>query len=175
MTNNQQHFSRVTENEPINVLPVGVVSDEFISTLESTMKDYPTTNKRKRTFQNESSIKENDERLNRVNFFFKDIHTSMTYVDIFASIATMYPFIQLNAIEKSTKIQYLCVAGNVLVYINHMSKLRVLDTSKSTNEKLISIHLCFAKKVNFKHKFVNHIFPGKYSKLMYFLSKSLLE
>ncbi|UJR06612.1 hypothetical protein I4U23_010896 [Adineta vaga] len=89
-TNNEEYISHVTKNEPMDALPAGIISNDFISTLESSIKENSTTKKRKRTLQNESSIKENDERLNRVNFFLKDIHTSKTYVDIFASIATMY-------------------------------------------------------------------------------------
>ncbi|CAF4653768.1 unnamed protein product [Rotaria sp. Silwood1] len=141
-TNNQQHSPDTIPNESMNVLPAGVASDHLLLSLESTITEKSTTKKRNKTLQGEGLIKENDERLNRTNFFLKNITTSMTYVDVFTSIATMYPLVQLQTIENSSKIQYLCVA----------------NTSKSPNEKLVSIHLCFAKKVNFKHKFLNYLF-----------------
>ncbi|CAF1689635.1 unnamed protein product, partial [Adineta ricciae] len=56
----------------------------------------------------------------------------------------MFPLIQIAPTHDLTKIRYLCVA----------------DTSKSAGEKLISIHISFARKVNFKHKFLNHLFPN---------------
>ncbi|CAF4109874.1 unnamed protein product, partial [Adineta steineri] len=59
-------------------------------------------------------------------------------------IGTTYPLVQLDTKETTPKTQYLCIA----------------DTSKSSNENLIAIHLSFQKKVNFKHKFLNHLFPG---------------
>ncbi|CAF4182638.1 unnamed protein product, partial [Adineta steineri] len=63
--------------------------------------------------------------------------------NIFMSIGTTYPLVQLDAKAATPKTQYLCIA----------------DTSKTSNENLISIHLCFQNKVNFKHKFLNHLFP----------------
>ncbi|CAF1048637.1 unnamed protein product [Rotaria sordida] len=141
-TYNQQHSLDTILDESMNVLPAGVASDHLLLSLGSTITEKSTTKKRNKTLQGESLIKENDERLNRSNFFLKNITTSMTYMDVFTSIATMYPLVQLQTIENSSKIQYLCVA----------------DTSKSSNEKLVSIHLCFAKKVNFKHKFLNYLF-----------------
>ncbi|UJR24340.1 hypothetical protein I4U23_005717 [Adineta vaga] len=109
-TKNQQYISHVIKNEPIDVLPVGVVSDNFISILESTVNS--TTKKRKRTFQNEN------------------VHTSITYVDIFASIATTYPLIQLNAMENLAKIQYLCVADLKISDYLHVT------TSDEFNEQI---------------------------------------
>ena len=40
--------------------------------------------------------------------------------------------------------------------MNSTQTNRFLETTSLSNEKLISIHLCFQKKVNFKHKFLNH-------------------
>ena len=59
--------------------------------------------------------KENSDRLNRSHFFLKNIVTSVTCMDVFISIVTQYPLVQLSTIQNSSKIQYLCVAGNVLL------------------------------------------------------------
>jgi hypothetical protein len=160
-TNNQQHSPNTIPDESMNVLPALVASDDLLLLLESSIKEKSTTKKRNKTLQGESFIKSNDERLNRSNFFLKNITTSMTYMDIFISIATMYPLVQIQTTENSSKIEYLCVAGNVTVDMNYINRLYILDTSKLSNEKLVSIHLCFAKKVNFKHKFLNHLFAGR--------------
>jgi len=166
-TNNQQHSPDTIPDESMNVLPAVVASDHLLLLLESSIKEKSTTKKRNRTLQGESFLKENDERLNRSNFFLKNITTSMTYMDIFISIATMYPLVQIQTTDNSSKIEYLCVAGNALVYVNHINRLYILDTSKSSAEKLVSIHLCFAKKVNFKRKLLNHLFQGKDYSLKY--------
>ena len=150
-TNNQQQHSPDTiPDESMNVLPAVVASDHLLLLLESSIKEKSTTKKRNKTLQGESSIKENDERLNRSNFFLKNITTSMTYMDIFISIATMYPLVQIQTTDNSSKIEYLCVAGNALANVNHINRLYILDTSKSSDEKLVSIYLCFAKKSKFQ-------------------------
>jgi hypothetical protein len=143
-------------NEPQDALPVGIASSEVLSVLEITLKE--KTNK---TVLSGNSIRENDERLNRVNFFFKNIRTSMTYMDVFISISTMYPLIQLNTTTNAQKLSYICAAGNVLIHMNNINRLYILDTSTPSSGKFLSLHLCFEKKVNFKHKFLNNIFPGK--------------
>ena len=122
-TYNQEHSPDTIPDESMNVLPAGVASDHLLLSLRSTITEKSTTKKRNKTLQGESLIKENDERLNRTNFFLKNITTSMTYMDVFISIATMYPLVQLQTIESLSKTQYLCVAGNVLVNINHINRL----------------------------------------------------
>lgn len=95
--NNEAHVD-TRPNEPINILPAGATSNDVQNIAA----------------QGENSAKENSERLNRSNFFFKDVVTSMTYMDIFISIIKQYPLIQMNTTQNSPKIQYLCTAGNVL-------------------------------------------------------------
>ena len=89
-----------------------VASNQPSSIIESTSKDESNKKKRKRTDQIESSIKENDDRLNRTNFYLKNITTSKTYLNVFIFIATLFPFTQQNVDNRSAKIRYLCVAGN---------------------------------------------------------------
>jgi hypothetical protein len=168
-TNNQQHLLDIDMplDESIDILPGGIASNHLLSILETTLREKSNTKKQNKTLQGENSVKENNDRLNRSNFFLKNITTHMTYMDIFISIVTMYPLVQLNTTENLSKIQYLCIAGNVLINMNNNSRLSILDKSTSSNEKLVSIHLCFQKKVNFKHKFLNHLFPGKNLNLTY--------
>ncbi|CAF4507593.1 unnamed protein product, partial [Rotaria sp. Silwood2] len=143
--NNQQHVLNMTPGESMDVLS-GRIASNNLATLETTVREKSNVEKKKKTPEGESSVtnEENKDRFNRVNFFLKNITTSLSYMDVFMSIGTQYPFVQLTTTEDSSKIQYLCIA----------------DTSTSSNEKLISIHLCFQNKVNFKHKFLNHLFPG---------------
>ncbi|CAF1323609.1 unnamed protein product [Rotaria sp. Silwood1] len=143
--NNQQHLLNMTPGESMDVLS-GRIASNNLATLKTTVREESNVEKEKKTPQGESSVtnKEDNDRFNRANFFLKNITTSMSYIDVFMSIGTQYPFVQLTTTENLSKIQYLCIA----------------DTSTSSNEKLISIHLCFQNKVNFKHKFLNHLFPG---------------
>ncbi|CAF2038053.1 unnamed protein product [Rotaria magnacalcarata] len=120
-----------------------LISNDVDSKLESTIKEKPYVQKPNQTVESENSLKENTERLNRLNFYLKNITTSMNYMQVFISIVTKFPLIQLNATDKSPRIKYLCVA----------------DTSISPNEQLVSIQLSFENKVNFKHKFLNNLFP----------------
>ncbi|CAF3977159.1 unnamed protein product [Rotaria sp. Silwood1] len=135
----------MTPGESMDVLS-GRIASNNLATLKTTVREESNVEKEKKTPQGESSVtnKEDNDRFNRANFFLKNITTSMSYIDVFMSIGTQYPFVQLTTTENLSKIQYLCIA----------------DTSTSSNEKLISIHLCFQNKVNFKHKFLNHLFPG---------------
>ena len=121
--NNQQDLIDISPDESMNAFPVGIASNDLLSTLESTFIGEPKKKKRNRTVQEESSIKENDDRFNRSNFLLKNIGTSMTYMDVFISLATTYPLVQLNVTENLPKIQYLCVAGNALVNMNNISRL----------------------------------------------------
>ncbi|CAF2136736.1 unnamed protein product [Rotaria magnacalcarata] len=120
-----------------------LISNDVDSKLESTIKEKPYVQKPNQTVGSENSLKENTERLNRSNFYLKNITTSMNYMQVFISIVTKFPLIQLNTTDKSPRIKYLCVA----------------DTSISPNEQLVSIQLSFENKVNFKHKFLNNLFP----------------
>ena len=108
------HLLNETPAESINVLTAGLVSDDILSILETTLREKSNVRKQNKTHQGENSIKENSDRLNRLTFFFKNITTSMTYMDIFISIGTQYPLVQLNTTENLPKIKYLCVAGNIL-------------------------------------------------------------
>lgn len=101
-------------NEPTNILPAGIASNDILSVLEEIIPEKSTTPKQNIGSQCENSIKENSDRLNRSHFFLKNIATSMTYLDVFISIVTQYPLVQLNTMQNSQKIQYLCVAGIVL-------------------------------------------------------------
>jgi hypothetical protein len=128
ITNNQQHSLDIdmTADESINILPGGIASNHLLSPLETTLREKSNMKKQNKTLQGEqgeNSNKENNDRLNRSNFFLKNITTSMTYMDIFISIATMYPLVQLNKTENSATIQYLCIAGDVLININNISRL----------------------------------------------------
>ncbi|CAF1476616.1 unnamed protein product [Rotaria magnacalcarata] len=101
--------------ESINVLSAGVVSDDILSILETTLREKSNVKKQNKTHQGKNSAKENNDRSNRSNFFcFKNIKTSITCMDVFISIGTQYPLVQLNTTEILQKIKYLCVAGNVL-------------------------------------------------------------
>jgi Ni,Fe-hydrogenase I large subunit len=89
-----------------------LISNDVDSKLESTIKEKPYVQKSNQTVESENSLKENTERLNRSNFYLKNITTSMNYMQVFISIVTKFPLIQLNATDKSPRIKYLCVAGN---------------------------------------------------------------
>lgn len=89
-----------------------LISNDVDSKLESTIKEKPYVQKPNQTVESENSLKENTERLNRSNFYLKNITTSMNYMQVFISIVTKFPLIQLNATDKSPRIKYLCVAGN---------------------------------------------------------------
>lgn len=108
LNENVNNFEQNDMGGSVNV----VESNQSIWIIESTSKDEPTKKKRKRTDQSENVIKENDDRLNRTNFFLKNITTSKTYLDVFIFIATLFPFTQQNVDNRSAKIRYLCVAGN---------------------------------------------------------------
>lgn len=112
--NNEANFNMKPE-EPVNVLPVGVASNHVLSVLEETIPEKSTIPKHSITSQGGNSTKENSDRLNRSHFFLKNIVTSVTCMDVFISIVTQYPLVQLSTIQNSSKIQYLCVAGNVLL------------------------------------------------------------
>ncbi|CAM4961641.1 unnamed protein product [Rotaria socialis] len=120
-----------------------LISNDVDSKLETTIKEKPYVQKPNQTVESENSLEENTERLNRLNFYLKNITTYMNYMQVFISIVTKFPLIQLNTTDKSPRIKYLCVA----------------DTSISPNEQLVSIQLSFENKVNFKHKFLNNLFP----------------
>lgn len=109
------HLTNVASVEPINVVTSGLVPDDILSILEITLREKSIMKKQNKTHQDENSMKENNDRLNRSNFFFKNIATSMTYMDIFISIGTQYPLVQLNAKDNLPKIKYLCVAGNIIL------------------------------------------------------------
>ncbi|CAM4966634.1 unnamed protein product [Rotaria socialis] len=89
-----------------------LISNDVDSKLESTIKEKPYVQKPNQTVESENSLKENTERLNRSNFYLKNITTSMNYMQVFISIVTKFPLIQLNTTDKSPRIKYLCVAGN---------------------------------------------------------------
>lgn len=63
----------------------------------------------------------------------------------------------MNATRNQPKVQYLCVAGNIFGKTNDARRLSILEIPTSSNQKSVSIHLCFHNKVNFKHKFLNHL------------------
>jgi hypothetical protein len=145
----------------MNVLSAEVQSGHRLSTSQSNTQDKSAGKNRSNTLHGDSSIKANDDQLNRINFFLKNIGTPKSCLEIFVAIGTMYPFVQLNSTEKSTKIQYLCVAGNICIVLNSTDELKILDSPSASPDKRVSIHLCFQRKVNFKHKFLNDLFPGK--------------
>lgn len=113
--NQQQQVIVMSANIPMTNLQAQVASNDIISLLETTNKEKTITKTTNKTVQSGNSTKNNDERINRMNFFFKNISTPMTYMDAFISIATQYPLIQINTIGSSPKIQYICAAGNVLL------------------------------------------------------------
>lgn len=113
--NNQQHVSETALDTPQAILPSGAASDNILSIPETAVKE-----KTNETVQSGNSIKDKDERLNRMNFFLKNITTSLTCIDIFTSISRMYPLVQLNTTNNSSKIQYLCVAGNFPVNVKNI-------------------------------------------------------
>ncbi|CAF5068634.1 unnamed protein product [Rotaria magnacalcarata] len=93
-----------------------LISNDVGSKLETTIKEKLYMQKSNQTVESENSLKENTERLNRSNFYLKNITTSMNYMQVFISIVTKFPLIQLNATDKSPRIKYFCVAGNVSFY-----------------------------------------------------------
>lgn len=121
--NNHLDSLDVEADEPMDVLPTNIESmlvDEIDpncgrSTSKLSIKDKSVLKSQSIMLNSYSSIKANDERLNRMNFFFKKIATSMTCFDVFASIGAMYPLAQLDSSEKLTKLQYMCIAGSVCI------------------------------------------------------------
>lgn len=73
-----------------------------------------------------------------------------------------YPLVQLGSTQNAQKIRYLCVAGTDRVVRYSVDDPTILDASMSPSDKRLSIHLCFDRRVNFKRKFLNDLFPGKY-------------
>lgn len=102
-----ESVKHLNTNSTIN-LADSTVNDPMESTLKETSKR-KEINKNNR---NETIIKENDDRLNRIHFFLKNIPTSKTYFDVYSSILNMYPLIHLAITDHPQKIKYLCVAGN---------------------------------------------------------------
>lgn len=134
----------------------------FVSILESISQTSDlTVDERSDLSPNESSTAKGHERFSRAHFFLKDIKTTMSYLEAFSAIAAIYPFVQSNRNDIVPKIRYLCVAGNIPIDLNRISRLQLLDTSKSSTDHFISIHLSFERTVNFKRKFLNHLFAGK--------------
>ena len=115
--NNQQNVFDTVLDTPQAILPSGAAPDNILSLSipETVFKE-----KTNETVQSGNSIKDKYERLNRMNFFLKNITTSLTCIDIFTSISRMYPLVQLNTTNNSSKIQYLCVAGNFLVNMKNI-------------------------------------------------------
>ncbi|CAF1284140.1 unnamed protein product [Adineta ricciae] len=157
--NNQLNVSPEALNESIDVLPNGVVSNDLLLTLQSTLTDNSTNTKRKKAFQNKSHIKDDNDRLNRVHFFLKNIKTNMTYLDAFTSIATMFPLIQIAPTNDLTKIRYLCVAGSIRVVLNYVGSGEYLYVTNGdrfneemkllANGKYIESSIYTCKKENF--------------------------
>ena len=90
-------------------------TNDLYSVLEATILEKSNVQKQNKTVQGKNSTKENSNRLNRSHFFLKHTVTSMTYMDVFISIVTQYPLVQLNTAQNSPNIQYLCVAVNVIL------------------------------------------------------------
>lgn len=111
---NEVHID-MKPDEPMNMLPVGVASNDLFSKLEVIVREKVDTQKQNKSVQSGNLTKENADRLNRSNFFVKNIVTSMTYMDVFISITTQYPLAQFSTTQNMSKIQYICVAGNVLL------------------------------------------------------------
>ncbi|CAF4262544.1 unnamed protein product, partial [Rotaria magnacalcarata] len=140
--NNEANFNMKPE-EPVNVLPVGVASNHVLSVLEETIPEKSTIPKQSITSQGGNSTKENSDRLNRSHFFLKNIVTFGTCMDVFISIVAQYPLVQLSTIQNSSKIQYLCVPGNVLLIngdhfnaeIKSSSQGRYIESSIYTSKK----------------------------------------
>jgi hypothetical protein len=123
-TNNQQYLLDITADESMDGLPDEVASSHVASRLETTLRKKANIKTQNKTLQGTNLIKENTDRLNRANFFLKNISTSMTYMDVFMSIVAKYPLVQLNTInttENLSKIQYLCIAGNILINMNNIN------------------------------------------------------
>ena len=91
----------------------------------------------------------------------------MTHMDVFNAIASTYPVERLNDTSNLPKIQYLCCAGKEIVHHIDGVNGTLSETSSSIIDNTISVHLTFTKKVNFKHKFIDHIFPGKCQQMSY--------
>jgi len=111
-TNHTINLADSTINDSVN----GIASSQLLSMMESTLNETSKTKKRNKTNGNESITKENVDRLNRMNFFLKNIPTSNTYFHAFVSIVNMYPLTQSCITDHLQKIQYLCVAGNSFLF-----------------------------------------------------------
>jgi hypothetical protein len=120
-TNNLQNLIDIAPDISINVLTAGVTSNDLVSVLETSLKEKSKDKNENKTLQSESSIKPDDDRFNRVHFFLKNIATSRTYHDIYVSIKSMYPEVNMN--DNLPKIKYICVAGNVLFNMKHIIRL----------------------------------------------------
>jgi len=124
---NEQAVILSIQNDSFNNnLPIGVASFEFIQRFESIIKERSFVNRRNRTvLSTKNGDAENNERINRANFFFKDVATSLSYVDVFNAIGAMFPLVQLNVSNNSPKVQYLCVAGNVFIDEHNLISLHL--------------------------------------------------
>ena len=122
-TNNQQNLIDIAPDISINVLTAGVTSNDLVSVLATSIKEKSTDKKGNKTLQIQSPIKDDDDRSNRVHFFLKNIATTKTYHYIYVSITSMYPEVRLNPDDKTPKMKYLCVAGNVLFNMKHLIRL----------------------------------------------------
>ncbi|CAF3367109.1 unnamed protein product [Rotaria sp. Silwood2] len=101
--------------EPKNAVPATTVSTSILSVVQTGLKGKLNM---KGPFENsvdDHSMKHNSERLNRSNFFIKNIATNLNYIETFNSIIAQYPLAESNAAANTPKIKYLCIAGNFLL------------------------------------------------------------
>jgi hypothetical protein len=115
-------------------LPTRIALSDLLADMAMTISNRTTNTTRitKNALRSSDHTQGTNERLNRTNFFLKNIRSSRNHLDVFTSIATMFPLVEMNVTNVSPKIQYLCVSGNIKTYsqkemlpINHTSRFFV--------------------------------------------------
>lgn len=110
---NEAQFS-VGIDEPIDVLPARAASNDAIPKEGAIVQRKLNAQKQLKRLQGENSQKNND-RLNRKHFFLKNVETSKTHVEVFISIVKKLHMAESNTTQNTSKLDYLCVASNVLL------------------------------------------------------------
>ncbi|CAF1422782.1 unnamed protein product [Adineta steineri] len=77
-TNNQQNLLSFTTDQSMNISTGGIESNDLLTTMQSILQEKLNTSKRIKIIRDESFVDEDYDRFNRINFFLKNIATSMT-------------------------------------------------------------------------------------------------
>lgn len=104
----------VAMNESMNVLSVRGASNYVVPKEGAIIRNDIYAQKQIKRLQGGNSQK-NSDRLNRQHFYLKNIATSEYYLEVFISIVKKLHLAESNTTQNTTTLQYLCVAGNVLL------------------------------------------------------------